>query len=65
MKAKELAAKLMEHPELDVVLSQDEEGNGYKPLAATDVAKFDAGEVYSLEDMHAPKRSRIVFVLWP
>ena len=33
MKAKDLAAILMQHPDREVVLQKDPEGNGYSPLS--------------------------------
>ena len=65
MKAEELAKKLMEHPDYDVMVSQDEEGNGFNTLAVVELGKYDGDDVYGIDDTYAPKHSKPVFVLWP
>jgi len=50
MRTHELAQILLSHPDMEVVLQKDEEGNGYKTCRGVDydvVYQQDSGEVYA------------------
>jgi len=74
MKAKKLIAILKKHPEREVVLAKDAEGNGFGPLADVEEGNYVpqttwSGDVYGIDDEHPPAarglKASEAFVLWP
>ena len=68
MKVKELIRRLSkENQDCEVLLSRDEEGNGFEPLVGIELCKYEKeyGEVYSDDDEEAPEECKTVIVLWP
>jgi len=66
MKVKELIKRLSkENPEHEVVLSRDEEGNGFSSLAGVELFKYLDGEIYSNDDPKLPANCKDAVVLWP
>jgi len=45
MKAKELANILMEHPEHEVIIASDAEGNSYSPIDGFEESSWDGESV--------------------
>ncbi len=54
MKASELAAILLEHPDREVVMSKDGEGNSFSPCAAADTGAYVANSTYRGEVLLEP-----------
>ncbi len=66
MKVNELIKRLQrENPNIDVVLSIDEEGNGFSSIELVESAKSLHGEIYGNDDDETPKNAEPVVVLWP
>lgn len=77
MKAAELIPILQEHPDWDIVMQKDAEGNGYSPLAGAEPAKYRAETTWSGNTLHPDDiasgyydqdevdSAEDVFVLWP
>ena len=66
MKVKELINRLSkEDPNIEVMVSIDEEGNGFESLAEVGTYKYFDGEVYGDDDTEAPEECTPVIVLWP
>ena len=76
MKASELITILQQHPDYDVILSQDSEGNGFGPLTEAQVSGYEAKnrevglleltpelkrQGYTEEDV----RGKPAIILWP
>ena len=52
MKIKDLIEKLAEYPEdYDIILSKDEEGNGYISLYCIEEGYFEGEDFYHIEDL--------------
>jgi hypothetical protein len=49
MKSHDLANALLVHPNMEVILQKDGEGNGYSPCAGADTAIYVADSTYSGE----------------
>jgi hypothetical protein len=71
MKASKLIKLLEKHPNWEVVMSKDSEGNGFSPLAEIGEQLYVpdstwSGEVHSLDEAeHLGKEAKEAFVLWP
>jgi hypothetical protein len=70
MKASKLIKLLEKHPDWEVVMSKDGEGNGFSPLAEIGEQLYVpdstwSGEVFSLDEKEEHDKGKEAFILWP
>ena len=69
MKAEDLARELLKHPDREVMMAIDHEGNGYRKLAEACEDLFNFGDNEPMDpeyDDDITKKNAVpVFILWP
>ncbi len=66
MKAEDLARELLKHPEREVMMAIDHEGNGYRKLAEACDDFFNPVNNEPMDPEYEDMKNAVpVFVLWP